>query len=341
MTKSNADNQKQVLIYQSEDGSFQTEVQLKGETIWLNQKQISELFDTSTDNIGLHLKNIFAEKELVEKATTEDYSVVRLEGSRKVKRYIKHYNLDAIISVGYRVNSKKGTQFRIWANKILKEYLLQGYALNEAKLKQKSSEIDRLKRGLALIQKAQEESLNHTEAQGLLFVLSEYTHSFVLLNQYDTGLFPKGGLSKGITEEIKSRDAMYAINSLKKKLIDQQEATSLFGNPRDDSFSGILGNIVQSFDGTYLYPSIEEQAAHLLYFIVKNHPFTDGNKRIGALMFIWFLQKNKHHLKNNGEAKINDNALVAITLLVAQSQPNQKDIMIDLIINLIKDYPGS
>jgi hypothetical protein len=336
MDNHNGNAQKKVLIYQADDGSFQTEVQLQDETVWLNQKQISDLFDTSSDNIGLHLKNIYAEGELSEVATTEDYSVVRIEGTRKVKRLIKHYNLDAIISVGYRVNSRKGTQFRIWANQILKEYLLQGYALNEARLTQQLESIEQLKKGLALIQRAQVESLDQDEAKGLLTVLTEYTHSFILLNQYDTGHFPKGGLSKGLTEEISVEEAMYAVNNLKEKLITQKEATALFGKSKDDSFAGILGNIVQSFNGEYLYPSIEEQAAHLLYFIIKNHPFVDGNKRIGALIFIWFLQKNKHHLKDNGEAKINDNALVALALLVAQSQSDQKDIMIELIINLIK-----
>lgn len=336
MDNHNENTQKQILIYQTDDGSFQTDVQLQGETVWLTQKQMSDLFDTSTDNIGLHLKNIYAEGELPEEATTEDYSVVRTEGARKVKRLIKHYNLDAIISVGYRVNSRKGTQFRVWANQILKEYLLQGYALNEVRLKQQLESIEKLKKGLALIQRAQIESLEQDEAKGLLTVLTEYTHSFILLNQFDTGQFPKGGLSKGLTEEINIEEATNAVNRLKEKLMIQNEATDLFGKPKDDSFAGILGNIVQSFNGEYLYSSIEEQAAHLLYFIIKNHPFVDGNKRIGALIFIWFLQKNKRHLKNNGETKINDNALVALALLIAQSQSDQKDIMIDLIINLIK-----
>ena len=331
------DNQKQVLIYQAEDGSFQTEIRLESDTIWLSQKQMSELFDTSTDNIGLHIKNVYADGELNEEATTEDYSLVRFEGKRKVNRRVKHYNLDAVISVGYRVNSKQGTQFRIWANKVLREYLFQGYALNEYKLKQQTNQIVQLKETLALFQEAQRASLGHDEAKGLLSVLTEYTHSFILLNQYDTENFPTGGLSSNVTEEIKAEEAMYAIDSLKKKLIDEKEASPLFGNLKDSSFNAILGNIIQSFDGQYLYPSIEEQAAHLLYFTVKNHPFTDGNKRIGALMFIWFLQRNQHHLKKSGETKINDNALVAITLLVAQSHPNQKKIMIDLIINLIKE----
>lgn len=330
-------NQKQALIYQAEDGSFQIEVRLEEDTIWLAQKQMAELFGTSTDNIGLHLKHIYAEGELSEKATTEDYSVVRIEGTRKVNRKVRHYNLDAIISIGYRVNSRQGTQFRIWANKVLKEYLLQGYALNESRLAQQTEQINRLKETLMLFQKVPQDALGYSEASGLLSVLTQYTHSFVLLNQYDTGNFPKGGLNERVIDVIKPQEAVEAIDRLRETLIEQKEASVLFGSSKDERFIGILSSVVQSFDGEYLYPSIEEQAAHLLYFIVKNHPFIDGNKRIGAFMFIWFLQRNKYHLKRNGEPKINDNSLVAITLLVAQSAPGQKEIMVDLIINLIKD----
>lgn len=334
-------SQIQEIIYQAKDGSFQIEARLESETIWLTQRQMAELFGTSTDNIGLHLKNIYIEKELSEEATAEDYSIVRLEGKRKVNRKVKHYNLDAILSVGYRVNSKQGTQFRIWAPKVLKEYLLKGYALNESRLIQQREQINKLKETVMLFQKTQQEALGYSEASGLLSVLTNYTHSFVLLNQYDTGDFPKGGLNKHVIEVINPLEATQAINSLREKLTVHKEATPLFGNSKDDSFIGILGSIVQSFDGNYLYPSIEEQAAHLLYFIVKNHPFTDGNKRIGAFMFIWFLQRNKHNLKKNGEPKINDNALVAITLLVAQSEPCQKEIMVELIINLIREEQGA
>jgi death-on-curing family protein len=326
-----------VLLYQAEDGSLKTEVPIHDDTVWLTQKQMSELFVTSTDNIGLHLKNIYSEGELLEKATAEDYSVVRLEGKRKVKRQVKHYNLDSIISVGYRVNSKKGTQFRIWANKVLKEYLVQGYSLDQERLNKQKHQLQELQKTISLFQEAQSKLLSQSEATGLLSVLTDYAHSFVLLNQYDTGNFPEGGLNTNITVEITVVEAMAAVHDLKQNLMEQQEATELFGRPKDQCFSGILGNIVQSFGGEYLYPSIEEQAAHLLYFIIKNHPFTDGNKRIGAFMFVWFLQRNQHHLKSTGDSKINDNALVAIALLVAQSDPAQKDIMIRLIVNLIKD----
>ena len=338
MMANNNEIQQQKLIYQADDGSFQTEIRLNSDTIWLSQKQMSELFKTTTDNIGLHLKNVYFEGELKESATTEDFSVVRSEGLRKVKRQVKHYNLDAVISVGYRVNSKQGTQFRIWASKVLKDYMMQGYALNERRLTQQTEHIGKLKQTLALFHRAQQKDLNLEEASGLLSVLTEYSNSFVLLNQYDTGNFPKNGLNCNLTKEINEEEALKAINRLKENLMARNEATPLFGHAKDDSFAGILGAIVQSFDSHYLYPSIEEQAAHLLYFVVKNHPFIDGNKRIGAFMFIWFLQRNNHHLKKNGDAKINDNALVAITLLVAQNSPEHKDIMITLIINLIKEY---
>lgn len=221
------------------------------------------------------------------------------------KEYVtKYYNLDVIISVGYRVKSQQGTRFRVWANKVLKEYLVKGYTLDQTRLKNQQQQLQELQKTIALFQQAQSNVLNQTEATGLLSVLTDYTHSFVLLNQYDTDSFPEGGLNKNITVEIDLEHAVKAINKLKQRLIIQNEATKLFGHPKDESFSGILGNIVQSFGGEYLYPSVEEQAAHLLYFIIKNHPFTDGNKRIGAFMFVWFLQLNKHHLKHNGEAKM-------------------------------------
>lgn len=323
-----------ILIYQDNDNNIHTEVQLENETVWLSQGQLADLFKKSKQNISLHIRNIFNEGELSE------HSVVKesLTTAADEKEYMtKYYNLDVIISVGYRVKSKQGTRFRIWANKVLKEYLTQGYVLDQERLKKHTHQIQELQKTVALFQQAQSKALSHSEASGLLSVLTDYTHTFVLLNQYDTGNFPQGGLNKNITCEIEYPSAMKAIEDLKERLISENEATPLFGRSKDNSFEGILGNIVQSFGGDYLYASIEEQAAHLLYFIIKNHPFTDGNKRIGAFMFIWFLQLNKHHLKSNGEVKINDNALVAIALLVAQSDPAQKEIMIQLIINLIRD----
>ena len=323
-----------ILIYQTNDGSLKTEVTLQNESVWLTQNQLSDLFGTKRPAITKHLGQIFKSQELCEDSVCSILERTADDG----KRYkTKLYNLDAIIAVGYRVNSKQATQFRVWATRVLKDYLVKGYALDEQRLKRQSRQIKELEKTLILFQKAQSDVLSQSEASGLLSVLANYTHSFVLLNQYDTGHFPEGGLNTNITVEIKLSDAMAAVHDLKRCLIAQQEATELFGLPKDESFAGILGNIIQSFGDEYLYPSVEEQAAHLLYFIIKNHPFTDGNKRIGAFMFIWFLQRNQHHLKKTGEPKINDNALVAIALLVAQSDPAQKEIMVKLIVNLIRD----
>jgi death-on-curing family protein len=327
----------QVLLYQAADGSLKTEVPIQEDSVWLTQKQMADLFNKDVRTINEHIQNIYLEEELSFAATIRNFRIVRQEGRRKVTRNIEHYNLDVIISVGYRVKSHEGTQFRIWANKVLKEYLIQGYVLDQSRLKKQTQRIKELEKTLTLFQQAQSDSLSQSEASGLLSVLTDYTHTFILLNQYDTGNFPEGGLNNDITCEIDYHAAIKAIGDLKRNLINQQEATELFGRQKDESFQGILGNIVQSFAGEYLYPSIEEQAAHVLYLIIKNHPFSDGNKRIGAFMFIWFLQLNKHHLKKSGEVKINDNALVAIALLVAQSDPAQKEMMIKLIINLIRD----
>ena len=326
----------EVLIYQADDGSIQTEVRFTDDTVWLTQRQMGELFDTTPENILMHLKNIYENKELIEAATSKDFLVVRQEGKRQVKRELKHYNLDAIISVGYRVNSKQGSQFRIWANQVLKDYLVKGYALNEKRLKQQKEQIQELENTLRLFQNVVSDSLSQTEATGLLRVITDYTRTFILLNQFDSSRLSIAALNQHITYEIKLAEALPAIEQLKNVLIGYKEATPLFGNRKDDSFAGVLGNIVQSFDGEYLYPSIEQQAANLLYMIIKNHPFTDGNKRIGAFMFIWFLEGNKHNLKTSGEAKVNDNALTALALLVAQSDPDQKEIMVQLIINIIR-----
>ena len=323
-----------VLIYQHE-GEQLTEVRLEGETVWLTQRQMAELFDTSSDNIGLHLKNIYATGELDESATTEDYSVVREEGSRRVTRQLKHYNLDAIISVGYRVNSRQGTRFRIWANRILKEHLLQGYTFNQHRLHQQQERLGHLQKTLTLFREGLIEQASLPEARGLVSVIAGYARTFVLLNQFDSERLPRRGFAEDIRYVIEPIDANAGIAALKADLMARGEASELFGRPKDDSFEGLLGNIVQSFGGQFLYASIEEQAANLLYLVIKNHPFTDGNKRIGAFLFIWFLQRNRYHLKADGELKINDNALAAIALLVAQSDPRQKELMVHLIMNLI------
>ena len=325
--------EKQIDIYTSTDG-VEVAVILDEETVWATQRQMSELFNTTSQNITLHLKRVYEEGEISEKATCKEYLQVQKEGQRQVKRKQQVYNLDAILSVGYRINSKRGTQFRQWATQRLKDYLVKGYAINQKRL-------DELGKLVQLIENSgKTENLQLQEAKGLLEILGNYTKSFVLLNQYDSQNLKTGKLSENITYEIKYDEAIIAISELKKQLIAKKEATNLFGNEKDESFKSSLQTIVQTFGGQYLYPSIEEQAAHLLYFVIKNHSFTDGNKRIGAFLFIWFLEKNKHRFKQTGEVKINDNGLTAIALLVAQSKPDEKEIIIKLVVALIAESKG-
>ncbi len=328
----------EIIIYETPDKSLDIQVRLENETLWLSQKLMSELFDKDTDTVGLHIKNIFSEGELSEKATTELFSVVQQEGKRMVSREIQYYNLDVILSVGYRVSSKKGTQFRQWATQRLKDHLVKGYTINEKRLQQVQQNMEQLQQAVKLIrQSGSKEQLSTSEAKGLLEVITNYTESFILLNQFDSNTLPEENLNENITYEIEYKKALKAISELKKQLIKRNEASTLFGNERDHGFESVLNSVVQTFAGEYLYKSIEEQAAHLLYFVIKNHPFTDGNKRIGAFLFVWFLEKNKHRFKRSGELKINDNALVALALLVAQSIPDDKEIMIKLVINLIRN----
>ena len=318
----------EVIIYQTNDDHTQVEVRFDQDTVWLNRQQLSVLFDRDIKTIGKHINNVFKEGELEETRTVAKFATVQKEGKRIVEREVEHYNLDVIISVGYRVKSKRGTQFRQWATQRLKDYLVQGYAINQKRL-------DELQQTVQLIQQAVGEETKLNEAKGLLDIITQYTESFVLLNQFDSNSIPAAKLNENISYEIQYEEAKTAIAELKRQLIERKEATNLFGNEKDNSFEGTLRSIVQTFGGYYLYPSIEEQAAHLLYFIIKNHPFSDGNKRIGAFMFVWFLEKNKHRFKQDGEIKINDNALVALALLVAQSDPADKDLMVKLITQLI------
>jgi death-on-curing family protein len=319
----------EIEIFQSEDGKVQIEVNLDHDTVWLNRLQLALLFGRDIKTIGKHIGNIFNNKELKKAATVANFATVQKEGKRLISRNVEHYNLDVIISVGYRVNSKRATLFRQWATQRLKEHLVKGYTINQKRLEQLQQTIQLIESG------GKTETLSLSEAKGLLEIISNYTQSFVLLNQFDSHSLKIEQISENVTYEIQYNEATHAIAELKKQLVQKKEAGDLFGNQKDQSFQGILGNVVQSFGGEYLYKSIEEQAAHLLYFVIKNHPFSDGNKRIGAFLFIWFLEKNKHRFKKSGELKINDNALVALALLVAQSPPNDKEIMIKLIVNLI------
>lgn len=323
-----------ISIYQATDGSISTEVRIDGETVWLTQAQLTQLFGRERSVITKHLRNVFAEGELEADSVCAKFAHTADDG--KIYQ-VEHYNLDVIISVGYRVKSPEGTRFRIWANRILKDHLVQGYTLNQERLTQQQENIRQLERTLSLFQQNLIEQASLPEARGLVNVIAGYARTFVLLNQFDSERLPLGDFATTIHYEIREDEALAGIAALKADMLGRGEASELFGNQKDDSFAGILGNILQSFGGEYLYPSIEEQAAHLLYFVIKNHPFSDGNKRIGAFLFIWFLQRNQHHLKSDGELKINDNALAAIALLVAQSDPVQKQLMIHLIMNLIRE----
>ncbi|MBS1651661.1 MAG: virulence protein RhuM/Fic/DOC family protein [Bacteroidetes bacterium] len=324
----------EIIIYQTKDAQTEITVQFDGDTVWLNQEQLAQLFERDRTVITKHLKNIFKERELEENRVCANFAHTTQHGAIKGKtqtKDTKYYNLDVIISVGYRVNSIRGTQFRQWATQRLKDYLVKGAAINQKRLEQ-------LQQTIQLIsQSAKAESLQINEAKGLLEIINSYTTSFVLLNQFDSNKLKVENLNEKITYEIEYSEAQKAIDELKKQLIQKKEATALFGNEKDKSFKSSLQSITQTFGGKYVYPSIEEQAAHLLYFVIKNHSFTDGNKRIGAFLFVWFLERNKYHLKKSGEIKINDTGLTTLALLVAQSNPSEKDIMISLIVNLIKN----
>jgi prophage maintenance system killer protein/ribulose bisphosphate carboxylase small subunit len=334
MTETSEQANQSLLIYETAQGRIQ--VALASDTLWLSQREIATVFDVEVPAISKHIANILKERELLAEATLSKMERVQQEGARQVRRTVDIYNLDMIISVGYRVNSSRATRFRQWATAQIKKHLEQGYTLNEERLTQHQHRLKQLEHTLTLFQQNIVAQATLDEAKGLVNVIADYARTFVLLNQFDSERLPTTEFAREIRFELTYEQAREAINALLKILMQKGEATALVGNEKDDSFAGILGNIVQSFGGEYLYPSIEEQAAHLLYFVIKNHPFSDGNKRIGAFLFIWFLQRNRHHLKANGELKINDNALAAIALLVAQSLPDQKTLMIQLIMNLIR-----
>jgi prophage maintenance system killer protein len=325
----------EIIIYQTEDGQTELKVQLEEDTIWLTQDQMGTLFEKSKKTISEHISNIFKEGELQRDAVVRKFRTTASDG--KSYKY-DIYNLDVVISVGYRVKSKRGTQFRIWATQTLKDHLVKGYTINEKRLQEQTGKLHDLHQTVEFLKNILgAKELSGSEAQGLLEIISNYTRSFVLLNQFDSNSLTIEPSDKPLTHEINYEEAIAAIEQLKKKLIAEGEATELFGRQREDAFSGILNSVVQTFGGEYLYPGIEEQAAHLLYFVIKNHPFADGNKRIGAFLFVWFLHLNQHLLRKRGELKINDNALVALALLVAQSDPAHKDVMIKLVVNLINE----
>ena len=327
-----------IVIY--EDGNIELKATVENETIWLTQKQIAELFDVQRPAITKHLNNIFKSGELDEKVVCSILEHTTEHGAIKNKKQTqrtKLYSLDTIISVGYRVNSKKATQFRIWATGILKEYIINGYTLNKEKLQQKK--LQELEQTIQLIKQGlKNEALSVSEAKGFVEIVSNYAKSWALLQGYDDQSLEEVSQTKEEKFTLGLDEAKEAISELKTALISKGEATQLFGQEKADEFKGNLLNIYQSFGGVDLLPSLEAKAANLLYYIIKGHPFNDGNKRIGAYLFVLFLHKNAILHKPNGEAKINDNALASIALLVAQSHPDQKEIIIKLVMNML--YEG-
>ncbi|MDX1828877.1 MAG: RhuM family protein [Lutibacter sp.] len=327
--------QEQIIIYQAEDGQTQIDVQLEEETIWLSQKQMAVLFDKGRTTIIDHIQNIFTEGELIEEEVCRNFRHTTQHGAIKGKTQTsktKYYNLDVVISVGYRVKSKRGTQFRIWANKILKDYLVQGYAINEKLLKESNQKLNEFKKIVQLQEKViSEYQLETNETQGLIKVIANYSKALDLLDDYDHQrlTIPKKEYVEAV--KINYKEARNAIDELGK----QTKFEGLFGKEKDDSFKGSLENIYQTFDGVELYKTIEEKAAHLLYFVVKNHSFTDGNKRIAAFLFVWFLQRNNILYTANSNKIVSDSTLVALTLMLAQSNPTEKDLMIKVIMNLL------
>ena len=325
-------NQSAIEIFKTEDGATEIRVSLSNETVWLSQRQMAELFDKNADTIGLHLKNIYKSGELNEDSTTEEFSVVQTEGTRSVTRSVKFYNLDAIISVGYRVNSKRGTQFRIWANNVLKEYLVKGFVLNEKKLIQQNEKLKDLQESIKILGDVLKyKTLSTDESTGLLKIVSDYAYALDILDRYDYQNLKVSSTSENNVFRLTYEDAIAQIEIARKYYGN----SSLFGNEKDDSFKSSIATIYQTFNGIDLYSSVEEKAANLLYFITKNHSFTDGNKRIAAFLFLYFMERNGVLYDESGRKRIADNALVALTLMIAVSKTEEKEIMVKVVINLI------
>jgi len=319
-----------IIIYQTEDGQTQIDVRLENETVWLTQAQMAELFETDRTSIVRHINNIYRVDELDRVATCAKIAQVQTEGKRQVTRTVPYFNLDMIISVGYRVNSKRGVKFRQWANRVLKDYLVKGYAVNDRIRKEQIGELRQLVGMLG--RTIQNQSLlSNDETNALFEVVTNYTYALDTLDNYD---YERLTIDKTTKEEpfhATYENAMEAINGLREKF----GGSALFGNEKDESFKSSIGQIYQTFGGEELYPSVEEKAAMLLYLVTKNHSFSDGNKRIAATLFLWFLNNNHILYREDGSKRIADNTLVALTLMIAESKTEEKDVMVKVVVNLI------
>ena len=317
-------------IYSSQDGSIQLNVKLENDTVWLTQSQMAELFGVDRTSIVRHIRNIYKSEELDQNSTCAKNAQVRTEGHRSILREIPYYNLDMIISVGYRVNSKNATSFRRWATSVLKQYLIKGYAINQQIKLDRYNELKDVVRLMSRTVGLQEK-VTSEEYGGLFNVISDYVYALDTLDHYD---YQSLSIQKTTKEEpfrATYENAMEAINALKEKFGGSQ----WFANEKDDSFKSSIGQIYQTFGGEDLYPSVEEKAAMLLYLVVKNHSFSDGNKRIAAMLFLWFLNNNHVLYAEDGHKRIADNTLVALTLMIAESRTEEKDVMVKVVVNLI------
>ena len=325
-------NSDQIIIYKDKNGQISVDVVLRDEMVWLNLTQLSELFVRDKSVISRHIKNILKEQELSEVSTVAKFATVQAEGDKSVTRQLEYYNLDMIISVGYRVNSRKAVEFRKWASNILKDYLIKGYSVNYKKIMRK--ELEELKQTVLLLSNTllNQNLVNETGSE-LLNLIRTYTKTWDILLKYDENRLelPKSGKS-GINRELKYEEAKLAIINLKTELLQKSEASNLFGQERGKALDGIIGSLYQTFGGDDLYPSIEEKAAHLIYFIIKDHPFNDGNKRIGCLLFLLFLSINEFKLTS-----VSPESLTALALLIAESDPKHKKVIIRLVINLLNE----
>lgn len=322
-------NNSKIEIYQVESGKTEIAVWLDNETVWLSLNQLSELFQKDKSVISRHISNIFKENELERKSVVAKNATTAKDGK---KYQVDYYNLDVIISVGYRVKSQRGTQFRIWANRILKEYLIKGYSINEKRITQKAEQLKELQKSVKILGDVLENNIiTKSESIGLLKIISDYAYALDILDQYDYQRLEITETSGKEIYQLTYDEAKNQIQNVKRVYGN----SSLFGNEKDDSFKSSISSIYQTFDGVDLYPSIEEKAANLLYFITKNHSFTDGNKRIAAFLFLYFLEKNGILFNEYGVKRIADNALVALTLMIAVSKPDDKDIIVKVIVNLI------
>lgn len=321
-----------IIIYNTPDGETTVSVNLDGDTVWLSQQQMAVLFDKDRTVITRHINNIYKTKELEKSSTCAFFAQVRNEGGRAVERKIPLYNLDMIISVGYRVNSKRGTQFRIWANKVLKEYLVKGYVISNNITEQKYRELQQLVAVMArTVKRIGDTAGKDHQTDSLVSMVADYAYALDTLDRYDYQQLEVGGTTTEERFHATYDNAMKMIDSLRRKFGGE----TLFGNEKDGSFRSSIGQIYQTFGGTELYPSIEEKAAMLLYLVTKNHSFSDGNKRIAATLFLWFLERNGILYRPDGGKRIADNALVALTLMIAESRTEEKDTIVKVVVNLI------